>query len=152
MGAEYSFVSQWRIEASAERCWVELERMLHPDAPSWWPGFSIDEPPARIAAGEAMTVAVRSPIGYVLHARLTLTEIGPGRTIAAESTGDLHGTGRVIVEPDGADSCVVTWHWDVETEKTWMNATAGVLRSMFERAHAYVMSRGEEGLKEVLHA
>ncbi|WP_164861688.1 hypothetical protein [Microbacterium sp. CPCC 204701] len=47
---------------------------------------------------------------------------------------------------------VVVFQRDVETRRAWMNATAWALRPAFERAHARVMDRGEEGLRAALAA
>ncbi len=97
-----------------------------------------------------MVLAVRSPLGYALRMRLELSEVDPGRTIAATSDGDLRGRGSVTVDADGAEASVVTFHWDVETRRRWMNLTAGLLRPAFEAAHAHVMARGERGLRAAL--
>ena len=153
MPAVYSFVSRWRVPGPPERAWRELTRSLRPGAgPRWWPGLTVPMAPRRLVAGERMVVAVRSPLGYLLQMRLELTDIVPGRAIAARSDGDLRGSGRVEIRGDGAEASVVEIFWDVETRHGWMNATAWLLRPAFERAHARVMRRGEEGLRAVLRA
>ncbi len=152
MGATYAFVTRWEIDADAERCWDAIEGMLRPGArvAPWWPGVSIADRPRAVAVGERLALAVRSPLGYALRMRLTLTQVEPGRVLAAESDGDLHGTGRIEVIATGASSCTVVIDWSVETRRPWMNATAGILRPLFERAHARVMRRGERGLRALL--
>ncbi len=150
MPAAYSFATRWRVPVPAERAWDELERQLRPGhVPSWWPGVTVPMAPRRLEAGERMVLAVRSPLGYVLRMRLELTDVVPGRTLAATSDGDLRGSGRVTVEPAG-DEASVRFEWDVETRRAWMNATAWLLRPVFARAHAHVMRRGEEGLRAAL--
>lgn len=163
MGAAYSFVSRWSVPASPERCWAEIERMIAPPAPpglpaadptarataSWWPGVTLAEAPAAIAPGEALVLAVRSPLGYRLRARFTITDVEPGRSIGARSDGDLRGAGRLEILPAGEAASLV-FHWDVETERAWMNATAFALRPLFARAHERVMARGEQGLLAAL--
>lgn len=150
MPAAYSFASRWRLPVPAERVWDELERQLHPGQVStWWPGLTVPMAPRRLEAGERLVLAVRSPLGYVLHMRLELTDVVPGRTLAATSDGDLRGSGRMTVNPAG-DEASVGFQWDVETRRAWMNATAWLLRPAFERAHAHVMRRGEEGLRAAL--
>jgi hypothetical protein len=149
MSADYAFVTRWSVDASPERCWVELRRMLLSDSAGWWPGLEVVERPRRIAVGEELTLAVRSPLGYRLRVRLTITRVEHGTRIGAESAGDLRGAGRVEVEPDG-ERATVTFHWNVSTEKAWMNATAPVLRPLFERAHRHVMAVGERGFGDAL--
>ena len=151
MGAAYSFVSRWSVPASADRCWDEIERMLRPGADvSWWPGVSIVTAPAAIAPGESVALTVRSPLGYRLRAHLTITQVDPGRLLAAESAGDLRGAGRIEITQAAAGAASVDVCWDVSTERAWMNATAFALRPLFELAHERVMARGERGLRVAL--
>lgn len=124
--------------------------MLVPGAHrAWWPGVTVPMAARRVEPGERVVLAVRSPLGYTLRMRLEIVDVEPGRTIAAASDGDLRGSGRVTVEADG-DGASIVFHWDVQTRRAWMNATAFVLRPVFERAHAHVMRRGESGLRAVL--
>jgi hypothetical protein len=164
MPAAYSFVTRWHITVPVDRAWTEIERMisiraqsehsirrLHPGAErTWWPGLTLPMPARRLAAGERMVLAVRSPLGYRLRMLLEISDVDPGRSIEAISRGDLRGTGRVSVAADGAGASVVTFRWNVETDRVWMNTTAWLLRPVFERAHAHVMRRGERGLREVI--
>ena len=154
MPATYSFVSRWRLPVPPERAWHELVRTLRPGAGvAWWPGFSLTMAPRRLASGERMIVAVRSPLGYTLRCRLEISDVDPGRAIEVRSDGDLRGWGSAEVRaavPGGAAGAVVVLRWDVETRRAWMNATAWLLRPAFERAHGRVMRRGEEGLLRAL--
>lgn len=147
----YAFVSRWELPVAAERMWHEIERMLRPGADlRWWPGVDVEMPPRRIAAGERTVMTVRSPLGYRLRMLLTITRVESGRTIAADSGGDLRGSGRVVVHPIGPTASVVTIHWDVTTSRVWMNVTARALRPLFTWAHARVMQHGERGLRQAL--
>lgn len=150
MPAVYSFVSRWRVPVAPQRAWDELERELLPGAGGdWWPGVTVPMPARRVEPGERIVLAVRSPLGYALRMRLEIVAVEPGRAIAAASDGDLRGSGRVTVAEDG-DGASLTFHWDVETRRAWMNATAFALRPVFERAHGHVMRRGERGLRAQL--
>ena len=153
MPATYMFVSRWRVPVPPERTWDELARSLRPGAgPEWWPGLTVRMAPRRLVGGERMVIAVRSPLGYVLRMRLEIADVEPGAAISARSDGDLRGSGRVEIRADGERACVVEFSWHVETRRAWMNATAWLLRPAFERAHAHVMRRGEEGLRAELGA
>ena len=128
MGAAYSFVSRWQVPAPPQRCWAEIERRLRPGAgPTWWSSVSVTRAPARLAVGESIELSVRSPLAYRLQPRLTITDLVPGRAIEVSSAGDLAGSGRVDLVGD-SDGTVITIHWDVATERAWMNATAFLLR------------------------
>lgn len=151
MAAVYSFVSRWTVPASRERCWRELERLLRPDgSASWWRAVTLIDAPGALREGERMTLAVRSPLGYRLRVRLTVTDVAPGERVVAESDGDLRGSGSIEIEAQGADAASIVFHWNVATERRWMNASAFVLRPVFERAHASVMRAGERGLSRAL--
>lgn len=151
MAAAYSFVSQWRLAVPPHRAWDELVRALQPGAgPSWWPGFTVPMPPRDVRVGERAIAAVRSPFGYRLQMLLEITEVDPGRAIAAHSDGDLRGSGRVEVRGAGDEASLIEFSWEVETRRAWMNATVLLLRPVFEYAHARVMRRGERGLHALL--
>lgn len=150
MGVAYSFVSRWEAPASPERCWDELVRTLQAGGGSWWRALSVSEPPAALAEGETLGLAVRSPLGYRLRVGLTLTDVREGALIAAASDGDLRGRGRVELVPMGARRTEILWGWDVTTERTWMNAAAVILRPAFARAHHAVMRAGERGMRAAL--
>ena len=160
MPARYSFESRWALPVRPERVWSELERTLLPGDPqrAWWPGLTVTMPPRRLRTGERMLVTVRAPLGYRLRVLLEITDIDPGRTLAATSTGDLRGVGRLTVapaetswaagtEPGGDVGTVIVFEWDVRTRPPWMNAAAWLLRPVFERAHTHVMRRGETALR-----
>lgn len=151
MGTAYRFVSTWRLPAPPARCWAELERMLRSGAAPWWPGVTATGLDDELAAGDRLVLQVRSPLGYRLSSRLRVTEVIPGRAIAAASAGDLRGDGRLELA-ETAGGSVLTIRWDVSTERAWMNGTAFLLRPAFERAHARVMARGERGLRAVLRS
>ncbi|MDY0909853.1 hypothetical protein [Microbacterium sp. CFBP9034] len=162
MLAEYSFVSRWQLPVASGRAWAEIERMITAGAPeptsarvaatTWWPAVTIAVPLAALDAGGRLDLVVRSPLGYRLRVRLTVDGVEPGRALSARSDGDLRGSGRIVVDPVGDAASVVTFHWDVATRRPWMNATAWLLRPVFERAHARVMHDGERGMRAALEA
>lgn len=153
MAARYSFVSRWQVPAPRERVWTELVRMLEVGgSPTWWRAVTVTERPAAVEPGARVGLRVRSPLGYALRVRLTVTAVETGGLLAADGSGDLAGHGRIEVEGAGEAASVVTTHWEVATTRAWMNRTAWLLRPAFERAHAHVMRAGETGLRAALEA
>ncbi len=162
MSAPYSFVSEWRIPATAQRCWAELERMVtRPQPglaaahgrgadPQWWPSLRVEKAPPALVPGGRIVLAVRSPLGYRLRVRLTVEQVTPGRLVRAASAGDLTGWGSIRIEEDAEGESTITVEWNVATERRWMNAMAWLLRPLFVRAHAHVMRDGERGLRAEL--
>lgn len=150
MPARYSFVSSWHVPIPAPRAWEELTRLIVAPQLEWWPAVTVPEPARAVEPGEGLVLAVRSPVGYRLRIRLIIDEVERGHRIAVTSTGDLHGSGRLEVTPDGEQGAAVAFHWVVDTQRRWMNATAWLLRPVFERAHTRVMAAGERGLRAEL--
>lgn len=146
---DYRFVSQWAIPATTAQCWEAVERDLTGRGTPWWPAVTVEQPPAVLAPGESFVLAVRSPLGYRLRVRLTITLVEKGARIAVESAGDLRGTGEVVVAaaPAGTD---VTIAWAVSPTVRWMRATAFALRPAFVWAHTRVMAAGERGMRRAL--
>lgn len=152
MTAAYSFTTGWTMPASPERCWAMLDGLIRERA-TWWPRVRIEritaDPDAAVRVGETLGLVVRSDIGYRLRMRLRVTAISPGESIAADSTGDLRGSGSVRLRRRGGGTRIVIG-WDVVTTRSWMNAAAPVLRPVFAAAHDRVMARGECALRAAL--
>ncbi|MFT4230910.1 MAG: hypothetical protein QM602_11540 [Microbacterium sp.] len=153
MEADYRLVSVWRVPVAPDACWAQMKRTLQERGEiPWWPGVSVPEPVARLAAGERFALAVHSPLGHRLRVRLTLTEVAKRRgRVAAAAEGDLLGTGTMVLEKD-AEGAVITFRWHVSPTRRWMRATAPLLKPAFTRAHAAVMREGERGLRVHLAA
>jgi hypothetical protein len=149
MPSDYSFRTRWIVPAAPERCWAELERTVTGASGSWWPGLRIVRPAAALRPGAALRIAVRSPLGYGLRCDLRVTDLVPGRSLTADSTGDLSGRGRIRVDPDAAGSRI-RFEWDVSPRRAWMRALSPVLRPVFSAAHGLVMRAGERGLRRAL--
>jgi hypothetical protein len=123
--------------------------MLRDGAVPWWPGVCLAPAPIEPAVGAEFVLVVRSPIGYRLRVNLRITQVEPERLIAADAAGDLRGRGSIIAHAADEGS-ILTFFWDVETRRAWMNLTAPVLGPVFVRAHERVMARGERGLRTAL--
>lgn len=104
-----------------------------------------------IRVGDELDLMVRSPLGYRLRTRLVVTAIVPEERIAAGSGGDLRGSGSALLHADGVGTRVEI-RWDVETIRRWMNVSAPLLRPVFVAAHAWVMARGERGLRRAVRS
>jgi len=123
--------------------------MLHDGVVPWWPGVRLEPAPTEPVAGTTLLLVVRSPLGYRLRTKLRLTLVDGGREVAARATGDLQGSGSITVRavPGGS---ILTFRWEVQTERGWMNVLAPVMRPAFVAAHHRVMRHGERGLRAAL--
>ena len=59
--------------------------------------------------------------------------------------GELQGRGRWELAPDG-DGTLVTYYWNVLTNKWWMNLLSPIARPFFQRNHDVIMHWGGEAL------
>ena len=150
----YRFASTWAVAAPADRCWDLLESALDGRRLDWWPQVRLRRMPvpatghgrARLLhPGDEIVMRVRSPLGYALSSRLTVTSVDR-RAITAASTGDLEGEGSVRLSGEG-DGTRIAWTWNVTPRRPWMRVAGPVLRPLFTRAHDAVMRRGERGLR-----
>lgn len=149
----YDFTSRWVVPASVERCWALCEQSLVSGEVPWWPSVRIVPGARAPAVGDVRHLEVRSPWGYRLRVALTVTEVRPPHLLAATSTGDLVGIGRLAIAArpgSPADGAELTWIWRVELARRWMRLAAPVLRPAFVAAHRLVMRRGERGLRAAL--
>lgn len=148
---EYRFVSVWRIPAGSDAVWSELTRLLDAGAsPTWWPAVTVVQAPPSLTVGGRLTFRVRSPLGYALVVRMTITGLDVRRRLDVSSVGDLDGTGSLTIAESAPRRTSLTWTWEVWTRKRWMNATGAVLGPAFRLAHERVMQQGERGLRTAL--
>jgi hypothetical protein len=142
----FDLVSEWRLDASLERVWAEL--MAPQDWPLWWRAVKKVEP---VKDGDANGIGtVRrftwgTALPYTLSFNMTATRIEPMRIIEGRAQGELDGTGRWTLTPQG-QSTHVRYDWMVDITNPWQVALAPILRPVFAWNHHKVMAWGLEGL------
>ena len=117
--------------------------------PQWWRGVeSVCElaPGDERRVGSAYRVSWRAPVaGYRVDFDFHVEEVEEPVRMGGSARGALTGSGVWrLFEQDGA--CVVTFHWEVRTTRTWMNALAPVARPLFRSGHDRLMRRGAQDL------
>jgi uncharacterized protein YndB with AHSA1/START domain len=147
----YSFVSDWRFDASIEAVWEALadsERW-----PQWWPGVvSVVElePGADDGVGNLRRYVFRGPIPYRLAFEMRATRIERPVALEGEAVGDLEGSGRWRLAPTPQGGTAVRYLWEVRTNRRWMNLLAPLLRPLFDWNHDANKRGGERGLRRHL--
>ena len=142
----FDLVSDWHLDATVRRVWDEL--MTPDNWPSWWRAVRKVE---TISGGDATGVgAVRrftwgTALPYTLSFTMTATRIEPMHIIEGRARGELDGTGRWTLTPQGAGTHA-RYDWMVEITRPWQVALAPVLRPVFAWNHQVVMGWGLEGL------
>jgi uncharacterized protein YndB with AHSA1/START domain len=144
--ADYTFVTEWRLEAPIEMVW---EAILHSeDWPHWWPGV---ESVMELEPGDAQGIGNRrrytwkSRLPYRLTFEMRTTRVEPPVALEGRALGELEGNGRWQLSTDGPVT-VVRYNWQVQTTKRWMNWLAPLARPLFRWNHDVVMQQGGKGL------
>ena len=147
---QFNLVSEWRLAAPVDRVWAEL--MRPDDWPQWWRAVKRVE---TLAEGDARGVgAIRrltwgSALPYELTFEMRATRVEPMTVIEGRASGELDGTGRWTLTPDG-NSTLVRYDWQIEVTKPWMRTLAPLLRPAFAWNHNVVMGWGYDGLRRRL--
>ncbi len=122
--------------------------------PEWWRGVTRAEPigpESTGGVGSRYRFVFRSRLPYSLRFEMTVVEHEPSRSIVGRATGELEGTGRWTLSPQG-NSTLVRYDWDVRTTRWWMNLIGPLARPIFEANHDQIMEWGQTGLGRRLHA
>jgi hypothetical protein len=150
--AFYKFITWWEIDAPVDPVWKLIQ-----DAPrwhEWWHGvLEVKELHRGDAGYEGTSFAHtwRSFLPYKLEFITKITEVIPLKTICADVTGELEGTGRWEFIQNGNGKTIVVYYWFVKTTRAWMNLTAPFLGGVFRWNHDTVMKWGCEGAGKMLN-
>lgn len=110
--------------------------------PSWWPWLRAFE--ARgLVAGDVWRCAVRPPLRYTVRFTVHLEEAEPPRTIHARIAGDIVGTARLRVDPDG-NGCVVRLTSSLEPDGRVLGLLTRLAGPLARRGHDWILATGAE--------
>jgi uncharacterized protein YndB with AHSA1/START domain len=113
----FHLVSEWRFATPIERIWAELIRPE--DWPDWW--RAVKKVETISAGGRDGIGAVRrftcgTALPYRLSFDMTATKVEPMSLIEGEARGELDGTGRWTLSPEG-EGTHVRYDWIVDIKK-----------------------------------
>ena len=128
--------------------------------PDWWPGCTLAKG-MEVAAGPGAssderllattaTLNFKAFLGYTLSVSYHPTLVDSPNEIAFAAGGDLAGEGRVTLTALSDDRTQMVIEWRVRPTNRWMTFLSPVARPAFTYAHATLMRRGEEGLRNHL--
>jgi uncharacterized protein YndB with AHSA1/START domain len=142
----YHFVTRWFFRAPTERVWDEAANME--GYPAWWKELRsarIRGSESRLRLGSLVDCEVRGSLPYSLRFTAEVTAYEPPRLMEIESTGDLVGTGKWVLEPAEGGTASV-FYWDVGTTNPILNLLGKLpfVRVMLVRNHDNVMAKGYE--------
>jgi carbon monoxide dehydrogenase subunit G len=142
--ARYRFLTTWLVDAPIEAAWEAIHGIER--WPEWWPGVR------RVTKVRENVYdhAWRSRVPYTVRFRTEVARIERPHLVEAVADGELAGRGVWrLYEGSGT---AVTYDWEVETTRPWMNAVAPVGRPLFAWNHHVIMRWGGEGLARHLGA
>lgn len=144
----YDFIDRWTIPAS--QAVTEAAIMRYEHWADWWDGLERVEnlSDGKVGAGAKFLCVWRGAAWYKLRLGMNITVYKPGHEFSFDASGDLKGSGRFHYETSSEHSTTIKIDWNVSTTKPWMNTFGWLLRPVFIRNHARIMSAGEKGLAE----
>ena len=148
--AEYRFLTTWLLESPRELVWDAIYDQAR--WPEWWRGVEeVEEvrPGEDGGLGSVSRMVWKSLLPYRVGFQVTTTQVERPRLLQADAVGELAGIGRWRLIEEGGITAVL-YEWNVATTKRWMNLIAPIARPVFEWNHDWVMSRGAEGIANLL--
>ncbi len=152
MAAEYHFITDWRVEATAE----EVAEVLG-DAEGlarWWPSVYLKvkelqpgDPVTHI--GRVVDLHTKGWLPYTLRWKFTVTESRGTRGFKLAAEGDFVGTGEWTFTPEG-DHLNIRYDWRIRADKALLRYGTFIFRPFFNANHRWAMAQGEESLKREL--
>jgi uncharacterized protein YndB with AHSA1/START domain len=149
--ASYSLLTTWILDAPCDTVWdaiYEIESW-----PGWWRGVKEVEklePGDDDGVGALYRHEWRSVIPYPVRFETRITRVERPHMIEGDAYGELAGTGRWRFF--AGRETAVTYEWNVQTTRAWMNLVAPVARPVFRWNHNAVMHNGGQGLADLLGA
>lgn len=140
VATRYHFTTRIELTSSPDQVWETLARSE--EWIDWWRWLRsvevLNEGNTQ-GIGHRVRHEVASPLGYRLRYIGLITRAVEPVMSRFEAEGDLEGRGQFEIEETDRDSTLITFHWLVETPKTWMNLLAPVARPIFVWNHHRLM-------------
>ncbi|HUR02642.1 MAG TPA: SRPBCC family protein [Nonomuraea sp.] len=144
----YRFRDEWVVEAAPARVWELISQAS--SYPRWWPiyqGATFVKDTGGV--GSVVRLKFRVLLPYTLSILTTTTRSEPPRLAEGTVTGELEGTWRWALEPQGQGTRVV-FEEAVGTRKWVLNLLAPIAYKLFELNHRIAARRGAEGMRAYL--
>ncbi|MCX6208758.1 MAG: SRPBCC family protein [Bacteroidetes bacterium] len=150
MAKSYSFITYWEINAPIEKVWALIYNST--EWANWWRGVvdvSELEKGNENGIDSIRRYTWKSKLPYKLSFDMRLTEFEYCKKLSGTAFGELEGNGTwMFKEKDGVT--IVTYYWNIVTNKTWMNSLAFLLKPIFIYNHNVLMRWGKQGLEQKL--
>jgi uncharacterized protein YndB with AHSA1/START domain len=146
MAKEYVFLDAWDVDAPQEAVFEAIA-----DArtyPEWWTPVYIevegDQPPG---AGVTTKHHFKGKLPYTLNTTSKIVRHDPPTYVEVEVDGDLRGTGKWTLTPQGDGRVHVRFDWIVHADRPLLRYLTPILRPIFRWNHNWSADRAKEGLE-----
>jgi Polyketide cyclase / dehydrase and lipid transport len=149
MAPQYTFLTRWRVKASAEEVFDVLADPLA--LAKWWPSVYLEVhelQPGDPATGRGRVIDLYTKgwLPYTLRWNFTVTESSRPSGFKLVAHGDFEGTGVWTIRQDGEVTEAV-YDWRISAEKPLLRYGSFILRPIFAANHRWAMARGLESLE-----
>ncbi|MBS1626991.1 MAG: SRPBCC family protein [Bacteroidetes bacterium] len=151
MPTQYSFITKWEIKAPIEDVWNAI--YLSNNWPNWWKGVLVVKDISTgntNGIGDVKRYTWKSALPYKLTFNMKLTENKLYEKLSGIAFGELEGNGTWIFTHKN-NITYIEYHWNVITNKWWMNIFSFLLKPAFQYNHDVVMRWGAKGLAKKLN-
>jgi hypothetical protein len=130
---------RWRFDADVATVWAAIAEV--DEYRRWWPWLSRFDG-AALAEGERWSCAVQPPLPYVLRFTVRLDAVEPLASVAATVEGDIVGTARIELVPDGDGASVVRLESLLAPANPFLRSVARFARPVVRFGHDWVLDTG----------
>lgn len=148
----HHFVTKWSFRAPIDTVWKQIVDVVsYPDKWPAWKSAVLQGPESELRLGSVVDNVARGLVPYTARFTFEMTALHPPTLLECESSGDLVGKVRWVLEPC-RDSTMVTSYWEMGTSIGLFDFLAKVPfgRAIMKRHHDFVMAQGYQGFKNEL--
>ena len=150
MAKEYVFLDEWDVDAPQEAVFRALA-----DArtyPEWWTPVYIDvEGDEEPGPGATTKQHFKGKLPYTLRTTSKITAFDPPTHFQVEVVGDLTGSGKWTLSPNGG-GVHVRFDWIVHADRPLLRYLTPIMRPIFRWNHNWSAARAKEGLEPYARA
>lgn len=141
----YNLTGKWTVNAPIDMTWNAL---IDPDTwQMWWPDVKHVK---QLESPSLVAVRWRGITGFALHIVVDTEDLKEQEFMRLRLSGDISGQGEVRLSAKSKNTTIVTFGYEVQTIRSWMNYLAKWLRKMFITTYERGMKRAEKGLNKYL--
>ena len=149
MGAEYHFVTNWKIPGTAQEVAEVLGDPL--GLVRWWPSVYLRVTELKpgnpeTGVGRVIDLYTKGWLPYTLRWQFEVTESRGAAGFKLVADGDFVGTGVWTLTQQG-EVVDVQYDWRIRADKPLLRYGSFLFRTIFSVNHHWAMARGEESLK-----